>query len=248
MKQIKIIIIGLVVILAIIGIYLNRSYAYIYSKFEGVPLPTIKNYMTQIKTEKSQLITYVAIGDSLTAGVGATSVSSSLPALLAEKISEASGILVAVKNLGVSGATSFDLLTGQVLDAGQYNPEIITVFIGTNDVHNFVPLEKFKNNLLTAITTLQQTTSAKIFLINIPYLGAKDLILPPYDLYFALKIEEYNQAINDVALSSGVELVDLYSGSVEAFKHDGTLYCSDRFHPGDSGYKLWANLIYESIK
>jgi lysophospholipase L1-like esterase len=199
-------------------------------------------------SEKSQLITYVAIGDSLTAGVGASSVSSSLPALLAEKISADQGIPVSVKNLGVAGATSFDLLTGQILDASQYNPQIITLFIGTNDLHNFVPLDKFKSNLLTAIEALQRTTQAKIYLINVPYLGAKDLVLPPYDKYFDWELKKYNSVMAEVAQQTGVELVDLYSASKRPLQADSKLYCIDRFHPSDSGYALWADLIYGDIK
>jgi lysophospholipase L1-like esterase len=244
MKKAKIIIIITVVLVAIVGIYLNRAYAYIYSKFETTQPPVVRNYMT----EKSQRITYVAIGDSLTAGVGASSVSSTFPALLAEKISAQKGVPVAVKNLGIPGATSFDLLTGAVLDAGQYKPEIITIFIGTNDIHNFVPLDKFKSNLLTSIEALKRNTGAEIYLINIPYLGARDLVLPPFDLYFDRELKKYNTAVSEVATETGVKLVDLYGLSRETQKTDPSFYSSDRFHPADQGYKLWSNLIYGVIK
>jgi lysophospholipase L1-like esterase len=200
-------------------------------------------------SEKSQLLTYVAIGDSLTAGVGATSVSSSFPALLAEKISVQKGLPVAVKNLGIPGATSFDILTGQVLDVGQYKPQIITLFIGTNDMHNFVPLEKFKGNLLSAIGALRRAApTSDIYLVNLPYLGAKDLILPPYDLYFEIKLKKYNAVISEVAEETDVKLIDLYSVSEKPFRADPSLYCIDRFHPSDSGYALWADLIYGYFK
>jgi O-antigen ligase len=39
-----------------------------------------------------------------------------------------------------------------------------------------------------------------------------------------------------------------FSVSENDFKHDGTLYCHDRFHPSDRGYKLWADLIYGNFK
>ena len=249
MKRAKIIILILVIIATVIGVYLNRSYAYIYSKFELIKPPLERTYMTQnTLSEKSQLITYVAIGDSLTAGVGADSVSSSLPALLAEKISADRGIPVSVKNLGVPGATSFDLLTGQILDVSQYNPDLITLFIGTNDLHNFVPIDKFKSNLLAAIKALKNTSQADIYLINLPYLGAKDLMLPPYDLYFDEQLKKYNSIVDEVAKEAGVKLVDLYSVSREPLQADPKLYCIDRFHPSVSGYALWADLIYGNFK
>lgn len=249
MKKVKIIILILAIAAALIAVYLNRAYAHIYSKFELIKPPITQDYMTEkTLTEKSQLLTYVAIGDSLTAGVGANSVSSSLPALLAEKLSAKKRMEVNVKNLGVPGATSFDLLTGQVLDAAKYKPDIITLFIGTNDIHNFVPIEKFKSNLVTAINGLKQTTKAEIYLINIPYLGAKDLLLPPYDLYFDLKVKDYNKAVAEAASETGVTLVDLYSESAATFKTDGAMYSIDRFHPSDAGYVLWSEIIYGYLK
>ena len=249
MKKLKIAVLILAVLAIISGVYLNRAYAFIYSKFQLVQPPAVRDYMTErTLTEKSQLLTYVALGDSLTSGVGASSVSSTLPALLAEKISAKKGLMVVVKNLGMPGATSFDLLTGQVLDAAQYNPEIIMLFIGTNDMHNFVPLQKFKSNLSVAISALQQSTQADIYLINLPYLGAKDLILSPYNLYFEAELKKYNTIVSEVAQATGVKLIDLYSVSEKPLKADPNLYCPDRFHPSDRGYALWADLIYGNIE
>jgi len=249
MKKIRLIILILAVLSIIGGVYLNRAYAFIYSKFRLVQPPLARDYLTEkTLSEKSQLITYAALGDSLTSGVGASSVSSTLPAFLAEKISVERGLMVKVNNLGVPGATSFDLLTGQVLDAAQYDPEIITLFIGTNDMHNFVPLEKFKSNLLTAIGALQQSTKAEIYLINLPYLGAKDLILSPYDWYFEAELKKYNAVISEAAQATGVRLIDLYSASEKPLKADLSLYCPDHFHPSDRGYALWADLIYGNIE
>lgn len=249
MKSRRKIIIALIIIAAIAGIYFNRAYARIYSKFELVRPPIERNYMTdKILSDKSSFLTYVAIGDSLTAGVGASLVSSSLPALLAEKISAEKRVAVSVRNLGQPGATSFDILTGQILDAGGLKPQIITLFIGTNDLHQFVPVEKFKGNLLAAIGALKRIDQAEIYLINLPYLGAKDLVLPPYDLYFEWQLKRYNAAISEAAAETSVRLIDLYSASEQPLRADPGLYCLDRFHPSDRGYALWVDLIYGDFK
>lgn len=249
MKRSKLIIIVIVIIVAIIGIYLNRAYAYIYSRFELIKAPLATNYMTEKPaSEKAAPITYVAIGDSLTAGIGASSVSSSLPALLAEKLKTQRGVQVSVKNLGVPGATSLNLVTKSILDLSQYNPQIVTIFIGTNDIHNFVPLDVFKKNLLTIINSIKQTTKADIYLINIPYLGAADLVFPPYDIYFEAQLRQYNTVIDEVTQETNVNLIDLYTASEKPLRADQKLYSIDRFHPSDNGYALWANLIYGYFK
>ena len=248
MKKQRIAIIIALVALMAAGVYLNRAYAYIFSKFELTAPPPVRDYRTvNTMTEKSNLIRYAAIGDSLTAGVGASGASTTFPALLAEKIAAQKGMMAEVKNLGVPGATSFDILTGQVLDATQYQPDIITLFIGINDMHNFVPIEKFRINLAAAIEALQKTTKAKIYLINLPYLGAKDLILPPYDAYFTLKTQEYNEVIAAVAAEKNLKLIDIYDISSKAFSDDQSMYCLDRFHPSDKGYEYWVNKIYVQL-
>ncbi len=249
MKRSKLIIIVIIIIVAIIGIYLNRAYAYIYSRFELTKAPIETTYMTEKPLlEKGAPITYVAIGDSLTAGVGASSVSSSLPALLAEKLTAQNGAQVSVKNLGMPGATSLSLVTKSILDLSQYDPQLVTIFIGTNDVHNFVPLDVFKTNLLTVVNAIKQTTKADIYLINIPYLGATDLVFPPYDVYFKAQLRQYNTVIDEVSQETNVNLIDLYTASEKPLRADPRLYSIDRFHPSDSGYTLWANLIYGYFK
>lgn len=238
-----------VIIIAICaGIYLNRAYAYVYSKFDLTSAPAQRTYTTQTMTAKSNLLRYVAIGDSLTAGVGATGASSTFPALLAEKLAVERGVVVQVYNLGAPGATSFDILTGQVLDANQYQPDIVTIFIGINDMHNFVPLEKYRSNLETAIEAVKKTGAAKIYLINLPYLGAKDLILPPYDFYFDLKTRQYNEIIAETGAASGLAVIDLYDVAKADFAADQDLYSQDRYHPSDRGYQLWANKIYVQLQ
>lgn len=239
----------IIIVLLIIAVYLNRAYAHIYSNLNSLSAPIEKNYMTkQTFSAKSKTLNYVALGDSLTSGVGASSVDFSLPALLAEKISTGRAVPIKVINLAVPGATSFDLLAQQVANIGQYNPDIITVFIGTNDVHNFVPLDKFKDNLTSAINSIKQATKAQIYLINIPYIGEKEAILPPYDLFFDMKIKEYNGVIANAAKNSNVRLIDLYSSSKQLQNASDDMYSSDHFHPSDKGYQLWANLIYDGLK
>lgn len=238
-----------ILILLISAVYLNRAYAHIYSKFDLIQSPGDMDYMTQLEfSGKSKTLTYAALGDSLTAGVGASSADFSLPALLAERISQSGGMPVAVKNLAVPGATSLDLYAKQIAEVSQLKPDMVTIFIGINDVHNFVPLDQFRANLMSSINALRQTTKAKIYLINLPYIGASDLILPPYDLFFKIKIKQYNKAIAEVAEATGAKLINIETGSAQQLGLSSDNYSIDRFHPSDKGYQLWANLIYDGLK
>jgi len=66
------------------------------------------------------------LGDSLTAGVGSNDVKSTFVYQVAKKLSQQFG-KVGVVNLGVSGATSQDLIVGQLPQVAQEKPQYITL-------------------------------------------------------------------------------------------------------------------------
>jgi len=58
-------------LIIILGIYLNRSYARIYSLFEKTTNPNTSLDYTIGPKNTTHTVRYAALGDSLTAGVGA---------------------------------------------------------------------------------------------------------------------------------------------------------------------------------
>ena len=74
----------LFVFLLILGIYLNRSYAYFYNFLSQHSLvaPTHEETMIVGSSPRLQTIKYIALGDSLTAGVGVSDYKNSLDNLV----------------------------------------------------------------------------------------------------------------------------------------------------------------------
>jgi lysophospholipase L1-like esterase len=242
MKKTKMIII-VIIILAAAGIYLNRSYSHIYSKFNKLSKP---QSFEQVMEIKNNTIKYVALGDSLTYGMGAQNQAESFPYLLAGKLSSSTTTVEAV-NLAMPGETSAGLLRDQIAEAVKQNPQMITLLIGINDIHNRVTKDAYQKNLSAIVKTLQEKTLAKIYLINLPDLGTKTLILPPYNLYFDVRTKEFNEIISNVAKEYGIAVIDIYQ-SKTIFKHDKLYYSADQFHPSAKGYELWTNLIYDQLQ
>ncbi len=234
----KILLIILVIIIAV-AIYLNRAYAHIYNMIgeKNLLAPTEKNYTVGDKNAKNK-IKIVFLGDSLTAGVGASSFQNTYPYLVAEKISQIEKVPVEVINLGTPGAKTIDVLNNQIKIANEFQPNKIYVFIGINDMHNRISINKMKNNLEKIITSLN-LDKKNIYLINIPYLGS---FLPPYKIYFDWQTKKYNQMFSDLK-NTGVNFVDLFSRTKNNFYNDPTLYSTDLFHPNDNGYGFLANII-----
>lgn len=243
-KSQKVLLISISIIVIILAIYLNRAYAYIYYKI-GVEHLSGQNsqqsYMVGM-SPLSTLYTYVAMGDSLAAGVGTDNISQSFPYLVAEKMSMKHGPVKLV-DLGVPGAKSKDVLSSQLAPAIASNPDSVTILIGVNDIHDLISVSAFKNNISETISQLKKSTHAEIVLINLPYIGSSKLIYPPYNFYFKFRTWQYNRAIAEICASMQVRCVDLYNANLEHSK-DENFYASDYFHPTAQGYLLWSNIIY----
>ncbi len=244
MKKFYIIII-LSVAIIMSGIYLQLSYSRIYNKVsqENLKSPYInQKYSFGNGSANDKALVYVSLGDSLTAGVGVDNYEKSYPYLLAEKLDSKNNIIF--KNRSIPGFTSKEvkdiLLSSVLLD----KPDIVTLLVGINDIRNSISKEEFKENYGQIIKTLKQKTTAKIYAINIPFIGSDKLILPPYSYYFDFKTNEFNKIIEELAQENDVQYIDLYSPTIKEFNTSDSYYSTDLFHPSAKGYETWANIIY----
>jgi lysophospholipase L1-like esterase len=239
---------GLILGLAII-VYLNRAYAHIYDTIGEAglsPVEQTSSYSIANDVSAASDMTYVALGDSLTAGVGADQPEESLPYLLAKKMA-GSDKRVNLKNYAVPGFKSTDLIVSLLPEAIKAEPSVVTLLIGVNDIHNQVSEKDFRRNYQYILDRLMKETSAKIYVINLPFIGADTMMWPPYDLYFRKRTERFNQIIKESADERALTYIDLYSPSVALFQKSGDHYSADLFHPSAYGYKIWADIIYDHI-
>jgi lysophospholipase L1-like esterase len=238
----------LLVVLVCAGIYLNRSYAYIYDKIDDMALTASNSKQTysfgDTQTSNKDII-YVALGDSLTAGVGVDTYEQSYPYQFAQKLAQ-KNMQVTLYPYAIPGAKTKDI-TRSLLDAAiKPSPDIMTILIGVNDIHGGISTTEFKNNYEYILKRLTQETHAKIYIVNIPYIGSPKLILPPHSIYFDKKTQDYNEILTQLATQYDVEYVDLYTPTHESAKQE-LYYASDLFHPSYLGYTLWAQILYDSF-
>jgi len=233
----------------VIGLYLNRSYAHIYQKINQAHLkfPDAKQtYLVGNNLNYDKQLIYVALGDSLTAGVGVDSYEQSFPYLLAQKVSETDNKVI-LSDRSIPGAKVADLQKSLVEKAIQDKPDIITILIGVNDIHNHTSKDSFKKNYEEILNRLTKETKAKVYLVNIPYIGASNLIFPPFAQYYNWQTQEFNAVIKNLADSYGVKYIDLYSPTITKFSQNGLHYSPDLFHPSAEGYAIWSQIIYDAF-
>lgn len=163
-------------LLVVLGIYLNRSYAHIYGKIDAMNLKSSDTkQMYVLGSEAREKIVYVAIGDSLTAGVGVDSYEQSYPYQLAQYLTQIDTKNITLYPQAVPGAKTQDVIANLLDPTIKLQPNIITILIGVNDVHGNISKEEFENNYKTILKRLTEETNAKIYTITIPYIGAKKI-------------------------------------------------------------------------
>jgi lysophospholipase L1-like esterase len=248
-KQIKRLIYFVIIPLIVIGFYLYFANGFIYYRIGAgnlsAPITKDVYFMNNNQSTTTNFI-YVALGDSLTSGAGTTKQTESFPYDIAERlVLKEQG--VTLKNLSYPGATTQNLINDLLDKAIVAQPDMITLLIGVNDMHNHVSLEQFRANYTYILERLSHETKAKIYIINLPFIGSNTAILPPLDLYFNSQTEKFNNVIKELASEYNLKYIDLYSPTKDLLRKDGPHYSSDSFHPSASGYKWWANIIYDSF-
>lgn len=241
----KIFFITILVVGIALLVYLNYSYGVIYKKIDDVGLQIPSDFEDFSQSIPSSSLKYVAIGDSLTAGVGVDSYLKSYPYLLSQKIAQ-KNISWNLVPFAVPGARSSYILSDIIGSVIKEGPNITTLFIGINDVHGNVSLKKFRNNYESILKKLTEETNSKIYVINLPYIGTQDLIGFPYEHYFNSRTKKYNLIIKDLAQKYDVEHIDLYEGNIK-YVQDKEYYSLDLFHPNEKGYALWADIMYANF-
>lgn len=164
--------------------------------------------------------TILAFGDSLTAGVGA-STGKDYPSVLAQM----SGFDVI--NAGVSGETTAEGLRRFESQLVESKPQLVILLEGGNDILRNHDLKQTEHNLSKMIAIAQRLDIA-VLLVAVPQ---KNMFLTPAPLYQQLA-EKYQIPLLEEVLS-------------ELLRQPGLK--SDSIHLNDAGYQRLAETIYAEL-
>jgi acyl-CoA thioesterase-1 len=173
----------------------------------------------------------VALGDSLTAGLGVAS-DEAYPALLQARLSQA-GFDYRVVNAGVSGDTS----------AGgrrrlewilRTRPEIVIVALGGNDGLRGLPVLALRDNLTVIVTRLRDA-GARVLLVG--------MRVPPN--YGAAYARDFAEAFDIVARRTSVAFLPFLLDGVAG---DPTLNQPDGIHPNAAGQRAIAERVWLALR
>ena len=199
-----------------------------------------------IEENKGGPFVYAALGDSTGVGVGARK-GGGYVARLFERIERArpgSRLF----NLCVSGATTVDVLSGQVGRVGEARPSLVTVGIGINDLTRMSPPEQFARNFEEIVTRVRAQTEAAVVVSNLPDISHSPRV-PDFLREDARRgILLFNERIADAAARHGLHLADTYAKSAAVIPEHPEFFSPDGFHPSDEGYEFWAFQMWPVVK
>ena len=188
-------------------------------------------------------LTFVVLGDSTAAGVGAGSPANAYPQILARRLAE-DGYRVDLQVFGTSGARVADVRGAQIEGAIEAKPDLVFVGIGANDTTHLTPLDDIRTDMVFALDKLEAQTGAVVVIAGAPDMRAP-AFLQPLRWLAGWRGRQVSGAIEDAGDEAGVAVVELAEKTGPLFGSAPDRYHSaDNFHPSAAGYELWANAIY----
>jgi acyl-CoA thioesterase-1 len=173
----------------------------------------------------------VALGDSLTAGLGVAP-DEAYPALL-EATLRREGYAYRVVNAGVSGDTSAGGLR-RIDWVLRQSPQIVIVALGANDGLRGQPVAALRDNLM-AIVERARAAGARVLLAG--------MRMPTN--YGAAYTKEFAAVYPEVAKRTGVPLVPFL---LEGVATQTRLNQADGIHPNAEGQRVIADLLWRHLR
>ena len=179
-------------------------------------------------------------GDSVAAGVGASSLHKSTAFRIAKAISKKKYVILT--NRGVSGFKINDLVF-QKLPIFQ---DLIVLIISSNDLFHFTNINKFKIQARKLINNYQKLAKKVIILgpLRVDTATAIPLFFRPIYFYKGFK---YLNILKKIS-SKYKNVVHTSSYYLKSKKQYGNIEGKDRFHPNDEGHRMYANMIIKLVK
>jgi lysophospholipase L1-like esterase len=197
------------------------------------PKPTAKPTPRPVVKPKPKVVrTFVALGDSLTSGYGASG-----PAWPSRLDGEDS-LLRLIKNVGVPGNTTAQMLRRMTTDVYAYHPQVLFVLGGTNDLGLGISGNTIIANLKAIIV------GAKAHKITVV------MLLVPPDGYtnMVARIDSLNAAIMRLAISQKISVANIHDVLSNSKGLLQPRYTVDGLHFSNLGAQVAANAVWARVK
>jgi lysophospholipase L1-like esterase len=185
----------------------------------------------------------LAIGDSIVAGVGASTLSKALVGQTARALAASHGSRVSWQALGVSGYDSTKilerLLPKMPCDALDY----IIVSVGVNDITGLTSIRRWRLNLSLLLSSLHaHSPNAVVAIAGMPPLHGFPLLPQPLRAVFGMR----GRTFDEVA----IKVVEEHPNALHVpldFEPDPKGFAADGYHPSEESYVEFGQRMAERL-
>lgn len=177
-------------------------------------------------------IRLLAIGDSIIAGVGASTLSKALVGQTATALANAGNCSVSWRALGQSGYASNKILQLLVPQLPDVSFDYVIVSVGVNDITGLTSIRNWRRNLATLLYKLQaHSPNALIAVAGMPPMHAFPLLPQPLRAAFGMRARVFDEVAKAVVVEQERSLhIPL------DFEPDPSGFAPDGYHPSEESY------------
>ena len=188
-------------------------------------------------------IRYLALGDSLTQGVGTVDEKTgAFPALLSKRW-RADGCEVELRNVGVSGYTAGQVVADQLPEIKAFRPTLITFQAGGNDIANGVSISEYRKNVATVLDAAKASGARVIVLAQNEWFRSP--VGKDYGEGVPAQRIAFDEALIKDAQARGAEFVDLRP--LYKKQADDKKWVADGNHPTPEASDAWSAELASAI-
>lgn len=193
----------------------------------------------------SDIVRYVALGDSVTAGWlehGVLDSDASYPSLFRTRLASLfPHAMISVLNGGLGGDNTEGVLARLDRDCLRYDPQLVTICLGLNDARKGGEyVSTFRENLSAIVERIRSESRADVILITPNTRG--DALQDDGTL------TEYIRAIRAVAREKEAALADvhaIFQGAIRMGAAPADLLSNRVSHPTRAGHEIFINALIE---
>ena len=185
----------------------------------------------------------IAIGDSIIAGVGASTLAKALVGQTAERLSVLCNCAISWKTIGRIGAVSKQVIERLVPLLPEQRPEIMLVSVGVNDVTSLSSVANWRQNLSELLATLgAYAPDAIIAVAGIPPLRGFPVLPQPMRALFGIRGETFDRVLRqEIARHQNAIHLPL------DFEPEPHMFSADGFHPSEESYQAFGEMMATGI-
>lgn len=191
--------------------------------------------------------TVVVFGDSLAAGVGASTPANGFAALMFAKLANGDP-LSTFTDLAVSGATAADVLDQQLPDADGRGIDATDVWlcVGANDVFHGTPVDAFSSTEHALVARLRaRWPRAHLIVFGVPDLTRTPMFPGLAQLHDMAASDD--AAARDAARAAQADFVDLFA-LTDSRSDVAAQLAADSLHPDDDGHAAIAAFAADKLR